>query len=180
MNKINQAFCNIWLKLRHPSVITNGAHYIMAGTEIIQASAGRIIIGSGVSTKRNVTLAAVGGKLEIGNNVSFNRSDIIACYDAITIGNNCGFGPNVVVYDHDHRFDSVSYRSNEYNTSPVFIGDNCWIGANVTILRGTYIGEGCVIGAGTVVKGSIPPHSIVTSNRELNIGQIEERHDKEK
>ena len=58
---------------------------------------------------------------------------------------------------------------------PITIEDNCWIGANATILRGTHIGEGCVIGAGTVVKGEIPPHSIVTSNREMVIKPIKDK-----
>lgn len=43
------------------------------------------------------------------------------------------------------------------------IGSGTWVGANVTILKGTVIGEKCVIGAGTIVSGIIPSHSIVFS-----------------
>lgn len=55
------------------------------------------------------------------------------------------------------------------------IGNGTWVGANVTILKGTVIGEKCVIGAGTVVSGMIPPHSIAKSGRELEIVPIEKR-----
>lgn len=78
------------------------------------------------------------------------------------------FGPGVTIYDHDHKF-SVEGVKTDLNYGSVIIDDGCWIAANVVILRNTHIGEGCVIGAGTVVKGQIPPHSLVTSDRKLNI-----------
>lgn len=175
MNKVNNLLSIIWLRLIHPSVETNGIHQIRIGTEIIQKANGHIIVGNRVSTQKNVTLAVVGGIIQIGENVSFNRYDIVACYEKILIGNNCAFGPNVIIYDHDHKYNTERFNPCEYKTSPVIIEDNCWIGANVTILRGAHIGEGCVIGAGSVVKENIPPHSIVTLNRELKITRIEER-----
>lgn len=62
-----------------------------------------------------------------------------------------------------------------YKHGAVVIEKGCWIASNVIILRNTHIGEGCVIGAGACVKGVIPPHSLVTSDRELNIVPIEKR-----
>ena len=49
------------------------------------------------------------------------------------------------------------------------------IASDLVPTKYTHIGECCVIGAGTVVKGNIPPHSLVTSDREVNIVQIEKR-----
>ena len=60
-------------------------------------------------------------------------------------------------------------------TGNVEIGKNCWIAANVTILKGTSIGDNCVIGTGCVVKGLIPSSSIVTQESKLKITQIEDR-----
>ena len=166
---------NVLFKLLHPTIITNNVHHIRLGTEIVLLANGKLDIGNRVSTHKRVTFSIVGGKLKIGNNTSFNRNDIIVCHDTVIIGENCSFGPNVVIYDHDHKFSIEGHEKNEYNTSPIIIGDNCWIGANTTILRGTHIGEGCVIGAGTIVKGEIPPHSLVMSNREMIIRPIEEK-----
>ncbi len=171
--KINTLIDMICLKLKHPSVKTNGVHYIKPGTEIIVKSKGKLIIGRWVQTNKRVTFTAIGGELSIGKNTTFNRNDIIISRDKITIGDNCSFGPNVCVYDHDHKFDKQGTKNRGYNTSPVIIEDNCWIGANVVILRGTHVGKGCVIGAGTVIKGDIPPLSLVKSDRKLEIQKIE-------
>ena len=51
----------------------------------------------------------------------------------------------------------------------VQIWDNCWFGGNVIILRGTVVGDNCVIGAGTVLSGVIPPNSLVVQGRQLQI-----------
>ncbi len=171
--RFNTLIDMIWLKIRHPSVKTNGVHYIKPGTEISIGSKGKISFGKWVFTHKRVTFTAIDGELAIGENTTFNRNDIIVCREKITIGNNCSFGPNVCIYDHDHIYSKYGTKNQGYKTSSVVIEDNCWIGANTVILRGTQIGTGSVIGAGTIIKGSIPPHSLVTSNRELVIRSIE-------
>lgn len=80
-------------------------------------------------------------------------------------------------FDNDHRFSAKHGVSQEHITAPVTIGAHCWLGANVTILRGTQIGDNCVIGAGCVVKGSIPAGSLVTQSRELNIRPIRDEEE---
>lgn len=172
IDKISTAISIIWLKLRHSSIKTKGIHHIRKGTEIVILDGGEISIGKGVSTHKRVTLSVVAGRLIIGDNTSFNRNSIIVCHDSIVIGRNCSFGPNLVIYDHDHVFDKTGFKRSSYHTDSIIIEDNCWIGANVTILKGTIIGEGSVIGAGSIVKGNIPPHSLVKSNRDLIITPI--------
>lgn len=136
---------------------------------------GTVSIGRGCYMKPNSYLAVTsGGRLTIGDNVSIARNCIVVCHDRIKIGNRCAFGPNVLIYDHDHKFGHGGIKPG-YNTTPVTIDDNCWIGAGVTILRGTHIGEGSVIGAGCVVTGEIPPHSLVKADRMLSITHIEHR-----
>lgn len=136
---------------------------------------GNISVGKSVWVLKNVHLAATfGGNLSIGCHVFINRNCIITSRNSIVIGNRVSFGPNVCIYDHDHKFDYSGISSDEYKTAPVVIEDNCWIGAGTIILRGTHIGEGSVIGAGCVIKGDIPPHSLVTMDRTMNIREIEE------
>lgn len=113
-----------------------------------------------------------GGALEFGDGVFFNRNCTVVARKSIKIGNHCSFGPNVCIYDHDHTFGRAKKNGEAFKVSDVVIGNNCWTGANTVILRGTTIGDNCVIGAGCVVKGDIPANSIVTSGRELEIRQI--------
>lgn len=103
-----------------------------------------------------------GGNCQIGENVCLNSQNIITCRQRITIGSGVLLSPNVQIYDHDHdyRSDLTAYR-----TSPVEIGDGCWIGANTVILRGTKLGAGCVVGAGSVIKGTYPPGSVIIQKR---------------
>ena len=107
------------------------------------------------------------GFLNIGRNVYFGRNVLVACQKSIIIGDNCLFGPNVTIYDHDHLIKEGKTQNDQFVSSEVVIEKDCWIGAGVIILRGSHIGEGSVIGAGTVVKGSIPPHTQAYNKQEL-------------
>ena len=158
-----------FVKLMHPTIKLRGINSVKLGTEVKMCEGGRITLGKNVMTNKRVTFSAVGGELVIGDSVSFNRNVIVVCRQSIKIGNHTSFGPNTVIYDHDHQLNSSGYEGNEYTCSPVVIGDHCWIGANVIILRGSVIGEGCVIGANAVIKGKIPAYSLVKGARELSI-----------
>lgn len=172
LDRVKMIFRNVYLRNKHPHVKFNGRNQILLSTEIIQKEQGIIALGENIMTKKRVSLASIGGQLTVDDNVFFNRNNIIVCHKKISIGKNCSFGPNVVIYDHDHKFGIQGIEVGEYNTSPIIIEENCWIGANVTILRGTHIGSCCVIGAGSIVKGEIPPHSLVTSDRKMIITPI--------
>lgn len=141
---------------------------------------GKISIGGGATvsigslmTEDNSVVCAVTGRMTIGKNVFVNRNSIIACRQEIAIGDNTIIGPNVCIYDHDHRISgSGRVKENDeepYRESPIHIGKNVWIAANCVILRGTEIGDNSVIGAGCVVKGIIPRDSIVRNNSNLCI-----------
>ncbi len=139
----------------------------------IYVKSGKLKTGKGLIMKQGIYMAALhGGEISIGNNVHINRNCILVCHESISIGDNCAIGPNVVFYDHDHKF-GINGIEDGFKTSPIIVENNCWIGAGATILRGTHIGEGSVIGAGCIVKGEIPPHSLVTSSRETQIVPIQ-------
>lgn len=89
----------------------------------------------------------------------------------IFIGDNTSIGPNVCIYDHDHKFGEQGKKQG-FNSSEVIIEENVWIGAGTIILRGTHIGKNCVIGAGCVIKGEVPENSLVTQNREVKIVKL--------
>ena len=91
----------------------------------------------------------------------------IVCHENIVIGEGTLLSPNVLIYDHDHAFNSIDgVLRKEFKSSPISIGKNCWIGANTVILKGTEIGDNCLIGAGSVVRGIIPSGTKFVQKRE--------------
>lgn len=144
-------------------------------TRLSFANTSQVIFGGHlVSDGRLTIIAGQSAHLTIGERTYFNEGTMISCLEEVSIGAGCRFGPNVKVFDNDHKFSARDGVSQEHTTSPVTIGDHCWLGANVTILRGTEIGDNCVIGAGCVVKGVIPAGSLVTQSRKLEIRPIRE------
>lgn len=167
----------IWAKLRFGHACSlEGLLHKEANSRIYIARGGKIHFKNHVSLQPNVELFAVNsGELSIGQHVFFNCNCIVGCRHKITIEDNVMFGPGVTIYDHDHVFSDQGIQPG-YNLGEIFIGKGTWIASNVTILRNTHIGAGTVIGAGCIVKGKIPPHSLVTSDRELNIVPIENKN----
>ena len=127
----------------------------------------KIVFGKRVSIhSRSRISATCGGEVRIGDNTSFNVGCIVTGRGRITIGKNVSFGPNVLMYDHDHIMDyDVGAGSGEYRLGEIEIGDNTWIGAGTIILLGTHIGKNCVIAAGSVVKGDIPDNTRLIQKR---------------
>jgi len=82
-------------------------------------------------------------------------------------------GQGVLIYDHDHdyRKGHIAMHDN-FLEREVQIGNDVWIGSGTIILKGANIGDRCVIGAGTIVKGIIPEDSIVYDKRDNQIQSI--------
>ncbi len=111
-----------------------------------------------------------GGKLNIGNNFGMSNGCIVTAYDSVTIGNHVMLGPNVLIYDQDHDFrckDGVSAM--KFKTAPITIGNNVWIGANTLILRGTTIGDNCVVAGGSVIRGNYPSNTVIIQKRTTEV-----------
>lgn len=141
-------------------------------TELRIHNGGRIVVHDHISTYGRTTIAA-SGLVEI-DSACINRHALIACMNHIKIGKDCKLGPMVILYDHDHQFGPEGVEDG-FRVGEVVIGDNVWIGANSVILRDTHIGDNCVIGAGCVVQGNIPDHSLVTMDRTLKITLLQKR-----
>ena len=112
------------------------------------------------------------GRLSFGNNVFLNRGCQFNCRNLISIGDGCEFGPNVLIYDHDHSYRDGALKDGDFLLGSVVIGENCWIGAGTIILRGTTIGEGSVVAAGSILKGIYPSHSLLLQKRETDVFPI--------
>ena len=91
----------------------------------------------------------------------------------VTIGDHCSFGPNVTIVTPIHPMlpgerrvmrDADGEVKHMCYAKPVHIGNDCWLGANVVVCPGVTIGDGCVIGAGSVVTRDVPPMSFAAGN----------------
>lgn len=111
--------------------------------------------------------------LTIGENTYFAGNTTVVSTKNIQIGKNVLFGPGVVIVDFNHNYKGTDLVNMQGLTSEnVFIGDNVWIGANCIIMKGSKIGENSVIAGGTIVRGEIPPNSLVYNKKELVITEI--------
>lgn len=101
---------------------------------------------------------------------------MLVSHESVTIGDDVEFGPGVLIYDHDHDFRMPGgLAEQKYKTAPIKIGNNVWIGANSVILRGTTIGNNCVVAAGTILHGEYPDDSLIFQEKTTRVRPIEER-----
>lgn len=130
----------------------------------------KLSFGKGSTFRRGFSLMiGKNGRVSVGRNCFFNNGCSLNCLNAISIGEGSIFGENVKIYDHNHRFSDFTKTIKEqgYSVGEVSIGAHCWIGSNVTILKGTSIGERCVIGAGCVISGAVEPGTLVKQGENL-------------
>ena len=148
----------------------NGILKIKSNFIMIIDKISKVSIGKKVQIRNNAVFKAVnGGKIYIGNGVFINDGCQINALKKIVIGNNVLIGHNFLALDHDHdyRKDMSSFIKKE-----IIIGDNVWIGANVTILKGVTIGDNVVIGANTTITRSIESGCIVYDKKSKCIEKI--------
>lgn len=118
--------------------------------------------------QRTIIVARYGGSIEIGEGFGISGSTIYST-SSITIGKNVIIGANCKIVDNDfHPLEAEHRRMNrneEFTAkAPVRIGDDCFIGMNSIILKGTTIGNNVVVGAGSVVHGTFPDDCIIAGN----------------
>ena len=132
---------------------------------------GRMILGNKLRAHSGCRISVTpGGELSIGDNTALNYNCILVARKKINIGKDCTFGPNVIVFDHDHDFRGSDIMNGDaFKEKEIIIGNNVWIGANAIILKGAVIGDNAVIAAGTVVMGEVPANSIGYNKKELDI-----------
>ena len=101
--------------------------------------------------------------IRVGQGLAINRNVIVdASQGEITIGDHVAIGPNSVLRAANHVFadPGVPVKEQGHQGGYIHIGEDCWLGASVVVLRNVTIGQGSVIGAGAVVTRDIPPYSI--------------------
>lgn len=101
---------------------------------------------------------------QIGHDTFINHNAYLMDGGGITIGHHCFIGPNCGMYTAIHPTLAEERNDGLEKALPIAIGDNCWIGADVTILPGVTIGSNTIIGAKSVVTKDIPDNVIAVGN----------------
>lgn len=128
----------------------------------------KIIIGDNVTIHRT-TLGAThvldNPVLEIGSNSTIGYGTTISVGKKVSIGNHVLIGANCYIADNDNHPINPEKRKKYYpvdkkDINEVSIGNNCWLGYNVVVLKKANIGENSMIGAHSVVTKAIPENCI--------------------
>jgi acetyltransferase-like isoleucine patch superfamily enzyme len=152
------------LRLRHPEVVTEGFVFLGRRVQLeVRKGYGRIVLGRWVHIGDDNRLRAHEGTLRVGDRTVFGRDNTVNGYLDIEFGPGCMVADWVYVCDFDHRFEDLDRPVKDQGLvkTPVRIGADVWVGVRATVLRGARVGEGSVLGAHTVVRGCIPPYSVV-------------------
>lgn len=170
------------LKLNVTNRLSGGVKVIKRNLllQILTTKNGELIIGNYFKCNNRIKSNSIGliqpcifnistpnSKIIIGDNVGISGSTICAT-TSVTIGNNVLIGSGCLISDTDSHpidwEDRLYDRNEKTRKAPIVIKDNAFIGARSIILKGVTIGEGAVVGAGSVVSKDVPPYSIVCGN----------------
>ncbi|MDO5379830.1 MAG: acyltransferase [Acidaminococcaceae bacterium] len=176
----------------HPSVILMDSTYFDFRTENTDK---RIFIDEESMVGCSFIFESNNGFVKIGKRTFINGGTNLISINEIDVGDDVTIGWNVYIYDHDSH--SLDYRfrkddierqrkdfyanrnfifSKDWSTvksAPIKICNKAWIGFNVLILKGVTIGEGAIIGAGSVVTKNVPAWTIVAGNPAKIVKKIE-------
>jgi acetyltransferase-like isoleucine patch superfamily enzyme len=110
--------------------------------------------------------------LRLGEGTVINGECYINAQGGVVFGRYCHIGKGLTIYSSNHNYRStisVPYGTEDI-LKPVTIGDCVWVGANVSILPGTTIGDGAILALGAVVRGVVPSCAIVSGNPAVIVG----------
>lgn len=136
---------------------------IERGTRI--AGGGKLDFFQNSSIQRfGVLNAGVNASIKVGKKTRIGAFAVISAAESIEIGENVLIADRVFISDHQHESSDPVIPIIEQgvgSAKPVKIGDGCWLGINVCIMPGVFLGSGCIVGAGAIVTSSFPANSVI-------------------
>lgn len=101
-----------------------------------------------------------GREITLGRGVFLNVGCVIDNSASVTIEDECRLGMGVTIATSTHQDGGPERRAGEVRALPVVIKRGAWLGSSVTVLPGVTVGEGCIVGAGSVVTKDLEPHGL--------------------
>jgi acetyltransferase-like isoleucine patch superfamily enzyme len=152
----------IYLRLRWGGRISFGTGARVSPAAVLKPGVGRITIGDKTVIGPGAILDSARGTITIGRRCSVNPYSVLYGHGGLSIGDNVRIATHVVIIPANHIFDRTDVPITDQGGSKlgIVIEDDVWIGANTTILDGAHISRGCVIGAGSVVRGTTEPFGV--------------------
>ncbi len=139
----------------------------------------RICVGAHSMLDSFVKIKPAGGSGDvlIGEHVAINSGCVLYSGNGIRIGNHVAIAANTTLAPVNHAVRDKTRLIGEQGFAPsrggIVIEDDCWIGANCVLLDGTVLRRGCVIGAGSVVRGEVGAHEVHAGRPLMKIGERE-------
>ena len=138
----------------------------------------RISIGKRSRIFPGIRMEALeGGSIIIGNNVAIEQNvHIISHSIPLKIGNDTTISAGVFISNVNHKYDDIdkSVMDQGIQKQETVIGDSCFIGYGAVILPGTILGNHCIVGANSVVKGNYPNNSVIVGAPSRIVKQYNE------
>lgn len=124
---------------------------------------GRVIIGSKCEIHTGAILAAYGGEIVLGDNVSVNPYSVLYGHGGLSIGANTRIAAHVTVVPANHIFAErdVPICHQGIDARGIVIEEDVWIGTGVRVLDGVRVGRGAVLAAGAVIRQDVPNFGVV-------------------
>lgn len=148
-------FCKVYFLGRLDSV---GLSIFGKNLRLMISHNAQVIFGGRIVLLDDVELQC-SGSLKIGAGTTINRFSRIVAFDSIEIGKNVMLSQFVTILDHDHKFNIENFEG--YETAPIKIGDNVWIGEKASIFKGCNIGDNVIVAAHALVIDDVPSNSVV-------------------
>ena len=147
----------------YPFNIRLGRGTIIPGRCTLIASGGGITVGRRVELHEGSYLHCQGGAIRIGEDTAIGPYVVVYGGGGVMIGSSCGIASHATIVSTTHVADRSDepIRNQGDRRMPVTISDDVWIGTHCSILMGVSIGEGTILGAGTVLLESVGSRSIV-------------------
>lgn len=135
---------------------------VRRGAVLNREHGGTIEIGPGTVIHRGAMLLSYGGFIRLGRRCSVNPYSVLYGHGGLVIGDHVRIAAHCVIVPANHgiALDGGLIADQPLSKRGIRIGNDVWLGAGVRVLDGSVIGDGCVVAAGAVVRGTLEPYGV--------------------